>query len=291
MRPKRTPKPPFSPALRLPASTRSSAKTRPGPASGASAWRLSAAAASVRRAGRTEDEAALRDAFHLSRPGGDPGPAGRLLLAWRELAGPPDPAVARPRLPPPPRSRGSPRRSAGKRRSRRPRPAPTDTRPAPFAAAHALRLARRALTSGAGRRRRAGRGGRAAGGLARRCRARAAAELAVRAAPARRAVVRRRAVGAPAGDVADGAETTRVVFAYAKGAAHACDLAAELARRAQKLADGRAETARQRGRGRAAGAARRGFARRRDRRIGGHSPSAERGGCSTGWSRSARSAN
>src|SRR5271166_974526 len=47
---------------------------------------LSAAAANVRRAGRTEDEAALRDAFHLSRPGNDPGPAGKLLLAWRELA-------------------------------------------------------------------------------------------------------------------------------------------------------------------------------------------------------------
>ncbi|HKN30317.1 MAG TPA: DUF1403 family protein [Roseiarcus sp.] len=56
----------------------------------AGVWRrrlaLSAAAASVRRAGRTEDEAALRDAFHLSRPGGDPGPAGKFLLASRELA-------------------------------------------------------------------------------------------------------------------------------------------------------------------------------------------------------------
>ena len=56
----------------------------------AGVWRrrlaLSAAAANVRRAGRTEDEAALRDALHLSRPGGDPGPAGRFLLASRELA-------------------------------------------------------------------------------------------------------------------------------------------------------------------------------------------------------------
>src|SRR5271166_3409221 len=59
----------------------------------AGVWRrrlaLTAAASSVRRAGRTEDEAALRDAFHLRRPGGDPGPAGRFLLAWRELAGRP----------------------------------------------------------------------------------------------------------------------------------------------------------------------------------------------------------
>ena len=56
----------------------------------AGVWRrrlaLSAAAASVRRAGRAEDEAALRDAFHLLRPGADPGPAGRRLLAWRELS-------------------------------------------------------------------------------------------------------------------------------------------------------------------------------------------------------------
>ena len=47
---------------------------------------LSAAAASVARAGRTEDGAALRDAFHLARPGADPGPAGKHLLAWRDLS-------------------------------------------------------------------------------------------------------------------------------------------------------------------------------------------------------------
>ena len=28
----------------------------------------------------------MRDAFHLRRAGGDPGPAGKVLLAWRELA-------------------------------------------------------------------------------------------------------------------------------------------------------------------------------------------------------------
>src|SRR5271163_5271463 len=53
-------------------------------------WRqrlaLAAAAASVRRAGRSEDEAALRDALHLTRPGADPGPAGRRLLPLRALA-------------------------------------------------------------------------------------------------------------------------------------------------------------------------------------------------------------
>src|SRR5271154_4528053 len=56
----------------------------------AGAWRqrlaLAAAAASVRRAGRSEDEAALRDALHLTRSDADPGPAGRRLLAWRALA-------------------------------------------------------------------------------------------------------------------------------------------------------------------------------------------------------------
>lgn len=63
----------------------------------AGAWRqrlaLGAAAATARQAGRVEDEAALRDAMLLTRPGDllppgstNPGPAGRLLLAWRRLA-------------------------------------------------------------------------------------------------------------------------------------------------------------------------------------------------------------
>jgi hypothetical protein len=43
------------------------------------------AAASVRRARRSGDEAALRDALHLTRPGADPGPARRRLLAWHAL--------------------------------------------------------------------------------------------------------------------------------------------------------------------------------------------------------------
>lgn len=56
----------------------------------AGAWRgrlaLGAAAATARRAGRTEDEAALRDAVALTRPGDDAGPGGRMALAWRRLA-------------------------------------------------------------------------------------------------------------------------------------------------------------------------------------------------------------
>ncbi|RVC84039.1 DUF1403 family protein [Mesorhizobium sp. M4A.F.Ca.ET.022.05.2.1] len=56
----------------------------------AGAWRqrlaLAAAAMTARQAGRIEDEAALRDAVLLTRPGDDVGPAGRILLAWRRLA-------------------------------------------------------------------------------------------------------------------------------------------------------------------------------------------------------------
>ena len=55
----------------------------------AGAWRrrlaLKAAAASARIARRGEDEASLRDALLLRHGGADPGPAGRLLVAWRGL--------------------------------------------------------------------------------------------------------------------------------------------------------------------------------------------------------------
>ncbi|HUH49257.1 MAG TPA: DUF1403 family protein [Mycoplana sp.] len=53
-------------------------------------WRmrlaLKSAAADVRMAGRTEDEAGLRDAVLLTVAGGDPGPAGRMYLAHKALA-------------------------------------------------------------------------------------------------------------------------------------------------------------------------------------------------------------
>jgi hypothetical protein len=55
----------------------------------AGAWRrrlaLKAAAASARMARRGEDEATLRDAFLLRHGSDDPGPAGRMLVAWRGL--------------------------------------------------------------------------------------------------------------------------------------------------------------------------------------------------------------
>ncbi|MER8593470.1 DUF1403 family protein [Mesorhizobium sp. M1182] len=61
------------------------------------AWRqrlaLRCAAASMRLAGRAEDEAALRDAWYLRPAGADPGPAGAILGAWRQLAGQPPAAT------------------------------------------------------------------------------------------------------------------------------------------------------------------------------------------------------
>ncbi len=72
----------------------------------AGGWRLRLAlkATVASLEGRAGDEASLRDAHALTRPGGDPGPAGRVYAAWRALAsgrrladvavdlgGPPDP--------------------------------------------------------------------------------------------------------------------------------------------------------------------------------------------------------
>src|SRR5579872_2895531 len=61
-------------------------------------WRrrlaVQAAEASVPLIGRREDAAALRDAWALRRPGDDPGPAGRVLGAWRALGDRPDPLAA-----------------------------------------------------------------------------------------------------------------------------------------------------------------------------------------------------
>lgn len=57
----------------------------------AGVWRqrlaLKAAAGATRLRGRTEAESALRDAQLFRVAGNDPGPAGKVLLAWRRLAG------------------------------------------------------------------------------------------------------------------------------------------------------------------------------------------------------------
>ncbi|MEO1987105.1 MAG: DUF1403 family protein [Martelella sp.] len=56
----------------------------------AGCWRerqaLKCAAAGVRLTGRGEDEAALRDAVLLTAAGDDPGPAGKMFLAYKRLA-------------------------------------------------------------------------------------------------------------------------------------------------------------------------------------------------------------
>src|SRR5271166_1606425 len=128
----------------------------------AGVWRqrlaLRAAATNVRRAGRTEDEAALRDALHLSRPGADPGPAGRFLLASRELACRPTrqwrssiaAAAEVLRVPHDDALEGAVESAEA---------CAASARPAPFAAARTFALARRALSSGAGRRSPGSRGG------------------------------------------------------------------------------------------------------------------------------------
>ncbi|MEO2038279.1 MAG: DUF1403 family protein, partial [Martelella sp.] len=56
----------------------------------AGCWRerqaLKCAAAAVRLTRRNEDEAALRDAVLLAAAGDDPGPAGKMFLAYKRLA-------------------------------------------------------------------------------------------------------------------------------------------------------------------------------------------------------------
>lgn len=56
----------------------------------AGCWRqrlaLKCAVAAAELSGRTENETAVRDAWHLRHPGTDPGPAGRLFGAWKRTA-------------------------------------------------------------------------------------------------------------------------------------------------------------------------------------------------------------
>jgi Protein of unknown function (DUF1403) len=196
---------------------------------------LAAAAVSVVRAGRAEDQTALRDAFHLTRPGADPGPAGQHLLAWRELVARPagqwrsSIAVAAEVL-------AVPNEEALQQAIDAVEAGAGGARPAPFAAAQVFAFARRALTPSAGRRSLGGRGGEgellaawlADGVLAQRLKWPFA--LPLLAAPLFAGGDRR-----ATGGLADGAETARVLFATARAAARACDLSAELGRRAQRL--------------------------------------------------------
>jgi len=207
----------------------------------AGVWRqrlaLSAAAANVRRAGRTEDEAALRDALHLSRPGGDPGPAGKFLLASRELAARPS-RQWRSSLTAAAAVLWVPHDEALEGALEAAEACAASARPAPFAAARAFALARRALTSGPRRRSPGDRGGEgellaawlADAVVAERLNWPFALPL---LASQLFSGTGRRAAGLE--NPADSGETTWVVIAYAKAAAGAVDLAGDLARRAGKL--------------------------------------------------------
>ena len=207
----------------------------------AGVWRqrlaLSAAAASVRRAGRAEDQAALRDAFHLSRPGADPGPAGRFLLASRELAARPT-RQWRSSLAAAAEVLRVPHDEALEEAVEAAEACAASARPAPFAAARAFALARRALTSGAGRQSPGDRGGE--GELLAVWLADTVLALRLNwpfALPLLAAALLSGA-GQRAGgldDLPDGGEATRVVIAYAKAAAGAVDLSCDLARRAENL--------------------------------------------------------
>ncbi len=91
-------------------------------------------------------------------------------------------------------------------------------------------------------------------------------------------------------DVADGAETARLLFAYAKAATGAVDLSAELGRRAQRLLAAQPKL-RAKGAPAALAALLDNDSLSASSRIGGNCRSAGRDGCSTGWSPSAQSAN
>ena len=233
----------------------------------------------------------MRDAFHLTRPGGRSRTRGTASPRLAGTGRPLDRTLAvivrrRRRGPEGPARRGAARGDRRRRGVRRRRPAGAVRRGAS--------LCPRAARPDAGRRApvawRPGRGGRTARGLARRRRAGAAAQMAVRAALARRGAVLGRRTARRRRDAADGAEGA-IVFAYAKGAARRLRSLGGARAAGAKAAGGPAEIARQGGSGRAA--------RRCSTRIpSAHPPksagkyrSAARGGCSTGWSRSARSAN
>ena len=100
----------------------------------------------------------MRDAFHLARPGADPGPAGRRLIAWRELSAR---SVGhwRSSFHAAAEVLGVPHDEALQEAVDAAEACAAGDRPAPFAAAQVFAFARRALTPSAGRRSPGGRGG------------------------------------------------------------------------------------------------------------------------------------
>ena len=194
-------------------------------------WRqrlaLGAAAASVARSGRGEDEPALRDVFHLTRPGADPGPAGRRLVAWRALTAA-SPARWRAQFECAAQALGIPSDEALNAAIEAAATCADANRMAPFAAARCYQLARRALA--------AGRVGAGEGELLATWLADTVFALKLKwpfALPLLGAT--RRAAGQRS--AGEGEAMQGLLFGYARGAAQAADLAAEFSRRAHKLAE------------------------------------------------------
>jgi len=195
-------------------------------------WRnrlaLGAAAASVARAGRGEDAAALRDTFHLTRPGADPGPAGCRLRAWRGLtAG--SSARWRSQVERAAESLDVPRDEALQAAVDAAEACADGNRLAPFAAACAYQLARAALT--------AGKMGAGEGELLAAWLADAVLALKLKWPFALPLLVNSLSVDRRGGARGPGGEGDAILFGFARAAGQAGDLAAELARRAQKLAE------------------------------------------------------
>jgi len=190
---------------------------------------LRAAAASLSRAGRGVDENALRDAFHLTRPGADHGPAGRRLLAWRGLT-----AVSvgqwRSAIGVAATALEIPHDEALQAAIEAAAACASENRLAPFAAARAYQLAKRAMIGAAGR---AADGEALAAWLADAVLAQKLNwpfALPLIAEPLFSAAGRR---GMP--EAGEGGETMRMLLAFARAAERACDLARELQQRAQIL--------------------------------------------------------
>ena len=183
---------------------------------------LRAAAASVARAGRSEDAAAARDAFHQTRPGADPGPAGRRLLAWRALTAA-SPLRWRAQIERAAEALHIPRDDALQAAIEAAAACADGNRLAPFAAARCHQLARRALAPAGG-----------AGDLLAAWLADTVLALKLKwpfALPL---------LGAGQPDAARheaGESEAALLFGHARAAAQAADLAADLARRARKLAE------------------------------------------------------
>jgi hypothetical protein len=192
-------------------------------------WRqrlaLGAAAVSVARSGRGEDATALRDAFHLTRDGADPGPAGRRLLAWRALTSA-SPGQWRSQIERAAEALDLPRDDALQGAIETAAACAEGNRLAPFAAARCQQLALRVLTPAGGA------GELLAAGLA-------DTVLALKlkwpfALPLLASSLSVDHRGAARGSAGEG---EAILFGYARAAAQAADLAAELSRRAQKLAE------------------------------------------------------